>query len=63
MASRSQDSQRLATLAQQIADVSAGCVKMVGVLQQLNEDYRVLHQQVADMDEALDDLERRFPRG
>jgi hypothetical protein len=50
MSSRSNDSQRLATLAQTISEVAAGHVKMMGVLQ----------QQVADMDDAIDLLERRL---
>lgn len=60
MSSRSNDSQRLATLATQISDVAAGCVRMVGVLSSLNEDYRALHGQVSELSEALDDLERRL---
>lgn len=60
MASRSKDSERLATLAQQIADVSAGCVKVVAVLTSLNEDYGRLHSQMAELNDAVDDIEHRL---
>ena len=54
-----QDSQRLATLAAQLNDLAAGLVKIVGVIEQINNDLASLSTRVADMDEALDRLERR----
>jgi septal ring factor EnvC (AmiA/AmiB activator) len=59
MSSRAQDSQRLATLATQLNDLAAGLVKIVGVIEQINNDLAALSTRVADMDEALDRLERR----
>ena len=60
MSSRSQDSQRLADLATQITDVAAGCVKMVGVLSQVNTELADLSREVTDISNAIDELDKRL---
>lgn len=60
MSSRSKDSQRLFDLATQLEQLSKNNVQLLLALKTFNDDLAALHQQVADMDEALDAIERRL---
>lgn len=60
MGSRSQDSAKLAQLATQLTDLASGCVKVVGVLQQVNEDLQSINLILTELNEAVDNLDRRL---
>jgi prefoldin subunit 5 len=62
MSSRSNDSQRLATLAQQISDIAAGCVGLTSLISSMNQDIGTLNRLVGEISDTLDELEKRLIR-
>jgi ubiquinone biosynthesis protein UbiJ len=58
MSTRSQDTQRLIQLAEQIAGLSQGLVKLVNLIKEINGDVARLRADVDGLSEQLDELER-----